>query len=101
MVIVWGSIETQEGHRDEALRLSLEHVRRSRAEPGCLRHDVHVDVENEGRLVFFEQWQDMDALRAHFAVPAAREFAARVAKLAARPPEMRIFEATPAGPPRA
>ena len=38
----------------EVLRLSLEHVNRSRLEPGCLLHSVHRDVEDPNRVVFLE-----------------------------------------------
>ena len=95
MVIVWGSLEPRAERMEEALKLSLEHVHRSRGEPGCLRHDLHIDAENRGRLVFFEEWEDLAALRAHFAVPESRGFAEAVAGLAARPPELRIFESSP------
>ena len=35
---------------------------------------VHRDVEDPLRLVFLEHWTDVDALRAHFAVPASAAF---------------------------
>jgi quinol monooxygenase YgiN len=43
--------------------------------------------------VFFERWADRDALLAHFRVPASREFGAQVARLAARPPELHVYDA--------
>src|SRR5438105_3412802 len=69
MIIVTGSILARADTFDEVLRLSREHVERSRKEPGCVSHAVHVDCENPLRLFFFEQWADEAALRAHFAVP--------------------------------
>ena len=45
------------------------------------------------RLVFLEHWADADALRAHFAVPASREFVNELSSLAAAPPEMDIYDA--------
>jgi quinol monooxygenase YgiN len=80
MIIVTGSILARADSFDEVLRLSLAHVARSRKEPGCISHAVHVDCENALRLFFFEQWADQDALRAHFAVPATREFVKALAK---------------------
>jgi quinol monooxygenase YgiN len=74
MILVTGSILAREDSFDEVLRLSLEHVARSRKEPGCISHDVHVDCQNPRRLFFFERWADEPALQAHFAVPASREF---------------------------
>jgi quinol monooxygenase YgiN len=92
MIIVTGSFVARDGRFDEALALSLEHVRRSRAEPGCLSHAVHRDVENPSRLVFVEEWADMRALTAHFAVPESLAFAKAVAALSSDPPVLSIFD---------
>lgn len=95
-VLVTGSVRARPESRDELLRLSLKHVHHSRAEPGCLAHDVHVHAEDPLRLVFLERWADLDALRAHFAVPASASFVAAVTSLAAEPPALEVLEATPA-----
>ena len=87
MVIVTGSIVARPETIDELLGLCLEHVRRSRMEPGCQAHAVHRDAENPLRLVFLEEWDGRAALAAHFAVPARN--------LAAGAPTLNVFEATP------
>ena len=74
MIIVTGSILTKPDTFDAVLKLSREHVERSRKEDGCISHDVHVDTENRLRLFFFERWRDEAASRTHFAVPASRGF---------------------------
>jgi len=91
-VVVTGSIQAQPAHVDELLRLSLEHVRRSRTEPGCISHAVHRDVEDPLRLVFVEEWADRAALLAHFAVPASRAFVKAAAGFAAAAPTMALYE---------
>jgi quinol monooxygenase YgiN len=93
MIIVTGSFVAKDGRLAEAMALSLEHVRRSRTESGCLSHAVHQDVENPSRLVFVEEWSDHAALVGHFAVPASRAFAKAVNKLAVEAPRLNIFEA--------
>ena len=95
MIIVTGSILAKADSLDKLLAASLEHVRRSRTEPGCLAHAVHRDAENPLRLVFLEEWEDRAALAAHFAVPASRDFVKTVRELAAEPPKMNIYDATP------
>src|SRR3954454_23066168 len=74
MILVTGSILAREETFADVLLSCLEHVERSRKEPGCISHDVHVDCQNPRRLFFFERWADEAALRAHFAVPASRQF---------------------------
>lgn len=95
MIIITGSITASDETVDEVLALSLEHVHRSRGEPGCLSHGVSRDADNPLRLVFFEQWADMAAVEAHFAVTKSGEFAQRASALAAVAPTLEIFEATP------
>ena len=74
MILVTGSIVAREDAFDDVLRSCLEHVERSRKEPGCILHDVHVDCQNPMRLFFFEQWADEAALRTHFAVEGSKAF---------------------------
>jgi quinol monooxygenase YgiN len=98
MVIITGTITASEATIDEALARSLEHVKRSREEPGCLAHGVSRDVENPLRLVFVEQWADMADVLRHFRVPEVVAFAKAVGELAAAPPTLELFEATPTSP---
>ena len=93
MIVVTGAIVAKPEHIDEALKLSLEHVHRSRLETGCISHAVHRDAENPLRLVFVEEWSDMTALGAHFAVPASRAFGKAMGALASEPPTIDIYEA--------
>ena len=93
MILVTGSVTAREESLNQVLKLSLEHVERSRDEPGCLSHAVHIDCENPLRLVFVEQWADRAALLAHFAVPASREFVRALQPLAATATTLEIFEA--------
>ena len=94
MIVVTGSVTARQNSFDEVRRLSLEHVHRSRGEPGCISHAVHVDCENPLRLVFFEQWNDRAALLAHFAVPASREFVRSLQSLAAAAATIDLYDAT-------
>lgn len=93
MILVTGSVVAQGGRFEEALRLSQEHVARSRAEPGCISHAVHIDAENRNRLVFVEQWADHAALARHFEVQASKDFVRALTGLAAEAPSMSIYEA--------
>ena len=94
MIVVTGSVTAREDSFDEVRRLSLEHVHRSRLEPGCISHAVHVDCENPLRLVFFEQWADRAALLNHFAVPASRAFVKSLYSLAADATTIDLYDAT-------
>ena len=94
MIVVTGSVTAREDSFDQMRDLSLEHVRRSRTEPGCISHAVHVDCENQLRLMFFEQWADRAALLAHFAVPASRDFVRSLQALAEAATTIELYDAT-------
>ena len=95
MILVLGSVVAKEGSVGAVLSLSQEHVLRSRKEAGCLAHAAHKDTENSNRLVFVEQWASEEALWEHFKVPASRAFAKELATLAAEPPSIAIYSASP------
>jgi quinol monooxygenase YgiN len=94
MIVVTGSVTARKDSFDEVKKLSLEHVHRSRTEPGCISHAVHVDCEDPLKLVFFEQWADRAALLTHFAVPASRNFVKQLQALAAAATTIQIYDAT-------
>jgi quinol monooxygenase YgiN len=93
MIVVTGTILARPETVEELKRLSLEHTRRSRTEPGCISHDVHVDCENPLRIAFTERWADAAALKTHFLVPTSGAFVRQAAKLAAGTPDLLIFDA--------
>ncbi|HVR91858.1 MAG TPA: putative quinol monooxygenase [Novosphingobium sp.] len=93
MIIITGGIAMKPESRDQAIALGCQHSARSRAEPGCIAHNCHVDCEDEARLVFVELWQDLDAVKLHFAVPESGQFVRELAVLADGMPEIRLFTA--------
>jgi quinol monooxygenase YgiN len=93
MLIVTGSILARQDSFEELRAQALQHVHRSRREPGCLSHAVHVDCENPLRLVFIEEWESRDALLTHFGVPESRAFVKLARTLAVEASPIAIFEA--------
>jgi len=94
VIIVTGHIVAKEGRLAEALAHSLEHVRRSRLEHGCVSHTVSQTTENPNRLFFFEEWADQAAVAAHFAVPASQAFVRSLGELATEAPRLSMYDAS-------
>lgn len=93
MIIITGAIPTSPATHDKIVALCAAHSVRSRSEPGCISHNIHIDCEDPARLFFFEQWADDAAVAAHFAVPESRELVKGLTALAGHRPEMRIYRA--------
>lgn len=94
MVVVLGSVLIADGNVAAALERSLEHVKRSREEPGCISHHVSIDAEQENRLNFHEEWESLADLHRHFEVEASIKFAATLSEMAVEPPSLQVYEAT-------
>ncbi len=94
MIIVLGSVIVKDGRIDEALEISQQHVNRSRNEPGCIAHGVHLDFENSQRLVFVEKWSDQVSLSQHFKEPTSIAFVKEIKEIVTHSPEITIYDAT-------
>lgn len=63
-----------------------------RAEPGCLRYDLHRDRDDGARFVMLETWADAGALEAHGRAAPFTALAARFDDLLIAPPDLRRLE---------
>src|ERR1700744_5723360 len=93
MILVTGRVTAKPDTVAEMLRVSREHVHRSRREPGCISHDVSVDADDPLTLHFIERWADEAALKVHFRVPESRAMWQTLQSLAADPGAMQIYDA--------
>ena len=91
MIIITGSVLTNANNRAAIEAESVAHCARSRAEPGCIAHNCHYDVEAPDRLVFVEKWADAPSLLTQFAVPASGAFIQAINALATERPAMQIY----------
>ena len=94
MIIITGGAAIKPEHLAEAVALSMQHSARSRAEPGCIAHNCHIDAEDANRVVFVELWVDMAAVQVHFAVPESGAFVRQLGAYAVGRPEIHLYEAT-------
>ena len=74
MIVVVGRVRTDGERRDELVRVGQRVAAASREESGCLGYRLYADTEQPDHYVFVEEWQDLDALRAHFATLHIAEF---------------------------
>jgi quinol monooxygenase YgiN len=93
MILVTGTVTASAATIAEMRRVSTEHVHRSRREPGCISHHVSIDADDPLTLHFTERWENIEALKTHFRVPASRAMWKRLQELAADPGAMHIYEA--------
>jgi quinol monooxygenase YgiN len=92
-ILVIGTVTASREIIAEMLRVSTEHVHRSRKEPGCISHHVSIDADDSLTLHFTERWESVEALKTHFRGPQSRAIWKRLQELAARPGAMHLYEA--------
>lgn len=91
MLIVTGTVTARPDTFATLREAALAHTARSRTEPGCLKHSVHVDCEDPLTLFFYEEWADRPALDTHFAQAGSHQFMTTVRELAARSTRVKIL----------
>ena len=64
-VIVQGSFVLDPKERDRFVATSIEGMRSSRQEDGCLEYVMAADPLDPGRAVLSERWESMDHLQTH------------------------------------
>lgn len=64
-VIVQGAFVVEPGERDRFIDASIEGMRASRAEAGCLEYVFAPDPLDPGRVVLSERWESMEHLQEH------------------------------------
>ena len=63
--------------QEARVRAALEElVPITRAEPGCLQYDLHVDTGTPGFFVFYENWESRELWQAHMNAPHLAAYAA-------------------------
>ena len=84
---------TAKSGKEDALKAELlALVPQTRAEPGCLNYDLHQDPASPGEFVFYENFVDGEALKAHAAMPYLKRLVDEVVpELCATPPEVRTW----------
>ena len=49
----------------------------SRQQPGCIAYELHEDLHQPGKVVFYERWQNRAAWEKHLAGPHSAAFKAQ------------------------
>jgi quinol monooxygenase YgiN len=71
-VILQGVFVVDPGERGEFIEASIEGMRASRAEAGCLEYVLAADPLDPGRIVLSERWESMELLQQHLNGQASR-----------------------------
>lgn len=66
-------------------------VAATRKESGCINYDLHVDLNDPRRFVFYENWTSKEALDAHAASPHMKAWGKVREPMLAGPVKVELF----------
>ncbi|MBS1303470.1 putative quinol monooxygenase [Loktanella sp. SALINAS62] len=91
-VTIIGTVTAKPETRDELQAVLSAQVAPTRAEPGCLNYDFHVDAVDPCCFVFYENWQTQADLDKHMAMPHLTPLLSQLDRLLARPVDIRALK---------
>jgi quinol monooxygenase YgiN len=100
MLIIAGSITTEDGHRDAFMSAVAPMVAATLTESGCRDYAFSPDPDDANRIRLFELWDDQDALDAHFATEHMASFQQSLANIAVTGMEVQKYTIADVGPVR-
>ena len=89
MYTIIGTITARPESRAELETLLMAQVAPTRAEPGCINYDFHVDAADHCTFVFYENWTSREALDTHLAMPHLKPLFSQLDRLLALPVDIR------------
>jgi quinol monooxygenase YgiN len=74
LIIVTARITCREGADAELMAAAAKVIDATLAEPGCLAYTLLKNVAEPSAYMFYEEWADYGALRAHFGAEHLKSF---------------------------
>ena len=87
-----GMVVAKDETREELQKILAAQVAPTRAEPGCINYDFHVDAKDPNTFMFYENWRSKADLDAHLKMPHLKPLFDRLDQLLARPVELNFYE---------
>jgi|YNPBryantNP2012_1023418.scaffolds.fasta_scaffold00734_15 quinol monooxygenase YgiN len=81
MIFVTARMDARPGQRELLERAAKALVAPTAAEQGCLAYELYRCTDREGALLFFECWENREALERHLQQPHLQQFMAHAAHL--------------------
>ncbi len=79
------------GQEEIAYSELMNLVEKTRQEVGCINYDLHRGLEDRSDFVFYENWQSMELLEAHWATPHLVRLKSIAGELFVAPADVKLF----------
>ncbi len=92
MFVLAGKITGKPGKQEELTELAERMIRFTRAEKGCVTYTFYQEVNNNDEFLFFEEWDDRDALKTHLMTEHFLDFSRKISGLIIGEPNITVYE---------
>ncbi len=91
MIVVSGTIFIQPKKVAAAIEAAKVMMEKTAEEVGCISYRFYADIEAPDVFRVFEEWENDEALQAHFETPHMAEFRSKLGGFLAAPPAIRRY----------
>jgi quinol monooxygenase YgiN len=98
MLVIAGHIRLDPSKREAAIAAGKVMMEATRKEAGCAAYVFSADVEDDGVIHLFEQWESQEALAAHFKAPHMAAFQKAIPGFGVREMSVQRYEVSSVGP---
>jgi quinol monooxygenase YgiN len=76
-------IKAKEGHEETVKNACIGLLEPTRKEKGCINYTLHMDPNDNGRFMFYENWESAELWGAHLETPHIKAFGDNIGPLLA------------------
>lgn len=78
-------IKAKEGHEETVKNACIGLLEPTRKENGCINYTLHMDPNDKGRFMFYENWESKELWDIHLTKPHIKAFGDNIGPLLAEP----------------
>lgn len=93
MIIVTAKFTAKPGMRQKIVEISQKAIELTRKEEGCISYNLLKNSGDDKTLMYYEEWESLEALRVHLKTDHILEAREARKDLIEGAPEVRIFDA--------
>jgi quinol monooxygenase YgiN len=98
MLVIAGTIRMDPAKVDEATPATVDVMKATRAEAGCVAYAFSRDLGDPGLIHVFEEWESQEALDAHFETPHMATFQKAMTGFGIQEIRLQRYEVSSVGP---
>lgn len=85
-------LQVKKGEEKGFLEAAKPCIKATRKEKGCVAYELHQDLEDPTKFVFFEKWKNPEALAAHFKEEHLKKLAGTLHKVIEGKPTFAVYK---------